>query len=93
MMQMNVTEAEKMMQDSDALARVFSFIRIHLRDHVVGVMEEQPLYTAASVMGALGGILNLWVGLSFFTAIEILDCLISSLLWRHRKGEDKANTE
>ena len=93
MMKVNVKEAEKMLRDTDALPRAFTLVRVRFITHGVASLEEQPVYTVASLMGALGGILNLWVGLSFITIIEILDCLMSCLRRRDQKTNARANSK
>ena len=88
MMDVNVTEAKKMLRNSDVLSRIFT--QLHFTNGMVEIQEELSRYTPASMMGSLGGILNLWVGISFITFIEILDCLFK--LVRVHDPKDKADS-
>ena len=47
-------------------------------DGMVGVLvyEDLPVVTLENLIGNLGGILNLWVGLSFITIVEVIELCI-----------------
>ena len=55
-------------------------ININLKDIVV--YKEVPQFSFTSFIGALGGILNLYSGISFIFVIELADFLLSSCLKR-----------
>lgn len=60
-------------------------------------MEEYtdiPSVTAETLFGSLGGILNLWIGMTFFTIVEWADLLfiIVGDKCNTKKKVDKENT-
>ena len=40
---------------------------------------DMPAVTLENFIGSLGGILNLWVGLSFITIVEVIELVIKVL--------------
>ena len=44
------------------------------------VLEDKPALGLESLLGTMGGTLNLWIGISFVTVIEIIDMLLTLIL-------------
>ncbi len=68
-----------LLQSTDLITRNFLQVKVAFGRPVTIYMVDKPVITLASFLGGLGGIFNLWIGLSFITLIEILDLLISIL--------------
>ena len=51
----------------------FLKLSTHLEKFRVGLMEDTPKYTAASVISQLGGLLNLWSGITVYLFVELLE--------------------
>ena len=41
------------------------------------VLQDKPALGMESLLGAMGGTLNLWIGISFITLIEIIDMIFN----------------
>ena len=54
------------------------------------IYKEMPALTLASLTGTLGGVLNLWIGITFFTIIELVDLMFTLVLdvWVKRGSKD-----
>ena len=53
-----------------------------------------PAVTFDAFFGSMGGILNLWIGITFFTLIELCDLvykLVESSFNRYKSGADKGD--
>ena len=73
----------------------FSFqLHVSLSSDLVTEYHEEFSLTTASFIGQLGGILNLWIGISFFTIIEIIDLLLRLLqTFAKRPQREKDSTD
>ena len=68
-----------MLRNTDLIQRNFLEISILLDSEQTTMMEDYPVLSLESLFGNMGGILNLWVGIIFVTAVEIIDLLYVSL--------------
>ena len=75
---LNVSSVRDMITDSNLIKKNFVKIQV-VTSNVNGVMEYQdvPAVNFESFIGSLGGILNLWIGLSFITVIEVIELAIN----------------
>lgn len=57
-----------------------NFLQVNIVWHVRNVthLKETSFWTAENLIGTLGGVLNLWVGISFVTVIEILEMFLNA---------------
>ena len=72
----------------------FFQLHVSLSSDLVTEYHEEFSLTTASFIGQLGGILNLWIGISFFTIIEIIDLLFRLLqTFAKRPQREKESTD
>ena len=57
----------------------------------VTVLQDKPALGLESLLGTMGGTLNLWIGISFITLIEIIDLIFNVIL--HYTLKPKIQTE
>ncbi len=60
-------------KSSDEITRNFVHVTIYYPFSGVTNITELPALTIETLGGAIGGVLNLWVGFTLFTLIEIID--------------------
>ena len=51
-------------------------VQVSLLSTMVQQFRDEPSFTAESLIGTLGGTLNLWIGISFVTLFELLELLL-----------------
>ena len=71
----NKTAAKKLLQQSTLIEENFAKISISLSADNVVILEDKPKMTLTDLFASLGGILNLYSGISFVLAIEVIDLL------------------
>ena len=71
----------------------FLKLSTHLYSLRKGIMQENPKYTMASVVSQLGGLLNLWCGLTVYFVIEILELGIRLGISWLSKGTNKTKVK
>ena len=85
-----------MVEESSLIRNNFLLLEV-VMSHTQSVTQftDAPAVTLENFIGSLGGILNLWVGLSFVTIIELLELLtkvVKELLQNHTsKHNTKTN--
>ena len=67
--------AFEQLRQTDLIGRNFLEISVLLDAEQTTLMEDYPVLSLESLFGNMGGILNLWVGITFVTAVEIMDLL------------------
>ena len=94
LMDKNMSAAVDMVASSTLIKKNFVKLSVVARNKN-GVTEYRdiPAITFESFIGSLGGILNLWVGLSFITIIEIIDLIINLLLTYSKNKHLRVNFE
>ncbi len=56
-------------------------------------VEEKQKVTIASALGNVGGILNLWIGISFMTLVELFElCIKAMSAWRQQRVSEGVGT-
>ena len=63
------------LRETDLITRNFLEISVLLDAEQTTLMEDYPVLSLESLFGNMGGILNLWIGITFVTAVEIMDLL------------------
>ena len=56
----------------------------------VTIYDEVPTVTFSALLGALGGILNLWIGITFFTFIEVIELVYNLIAIRCKHPETQS---
>ena len=73
----NLTEALQLITSSDLIRKNFLILEVRMSyTQRVAQYTDVPAVTLENFIGSLGGILNLWVGLSFITIVEVVELLI-----------------
>ncbi len=85
----NISFIYPALKETDLISR--NFIQVHVKmdsDLLVKYVEKEAL-SWESFVGSLGGLLNLWTGVSFFAFVEVVE-LVYRLVWPSGKvGENK----
>ena len=81
---MNETANSPKHGSSDNINSNFLKLVIQLDNSRIYQFEETPLRSLTSMMGSLGGILNLWIGISFVTLIEVVELLFKMMVIKKR---------
>ena len=57
-------------------------------------MEDIPKHSVAGLVASLGGTLNLWIGVSFITVVEIIDLIYKLIrhIFTRKHGESKVES-
>ena len=55
-------------------------VKVMFESSRLTVLEDKPALTMESLLGTMGGTLNLWIGISFVTIIELIDMLLTLIL-------------
>ena len=66
-------EAMKKLKITDIIHRNLVQLQIHFNGRAVLRYEDTPMLTGSAMFGTLGGVLNLWIGITFVTFIELLE--------------------
>lgn len=78
----------------DLIARNFLQINVHMK-HGINMVSDTVKITPVSLVGNLGGILNLWIGFTFVTVVEICDLVYQLVMtktkWRRRQEGESSN--
>ena len=69
----DVHHAFSQLQNLDLIRRNFLQINVVWQQETLTLMSEKESMGIEALIGNLGGVLNLWVGISFVTAVEILE--------------------
>ena len=74
----NKEDVMKQIRNTDLIRRNFLQVRIGMKSLLVTKHEDKPTICFETLIGSVGGILNLWIGISFFTLLEILELLYNA---------------
>ena len=55
-------------------------VKVMFESSRLTVLEDKPALGLESLLGTIGGTLNLWIGISFVTVIEVIDMLLTLIL-------------
>ena len=55
-------------------------VKVMFESSRLTVLEDKPALTVESLLGTMGGTLNLWIGISFVTVIELIDMLLTLIM-------------
>ncbi len=83
-------EAILKIKSTDEITRNFVHVTIYYPFAGVTNVTELPALSIETLGGAIGGVLNLWVGFTLFTLIEIIDFL-GKVLWNMLRGNRNQN--
>ena len=82
--------ARDLIKDTHLIEQNFLQLSV-LLDPDVTVFSHQEALTLESMMGSMGGILNIWVGITFVTIVEILDFFVHNIIDRLGTGRVNVN--
>ena len=90
----NFTEALSMMRaNKHILEESVLKLTVQMKpSSLVTYYTEVPAVTSVEFIGSLGGILNLWVGISFITIIEFVELFVN-ILHRYYHSKNKISGE
>ncbi len=69
----NVTEAKRLLKQTDLIEGNFAKISVYLTTTSIVVIEDKQSISLTALFGSLGGTLNLYSGISFIVVIELVD--------------------
>ena len=75
-LQHNRSEAFKQLRETDLLTRNFVQLNAYFSDPEVRYFKQASVYPLEQFMSQVGGTMNLWIGITFVTIIEIVDLLL-----------------
>jgi len=75
----NTTEATKLVKSTNLIQRNFLQLSITM-DDTITTEEDQPAIKLEALFGSLGGILNLWIGFTFITIMEVIDFFLTIIM-------------
>ena len=87
----NFTEAFRLLQSNDHISRNFLKVSVVIDDEL-HIVSQKPILEVEGLIGTLGGLLNLWVGVSFITIVEIIDTVIKCCLFLSTKNKLETDT-
>ena len=73
-------EAEKLLKASNIIQKHFAKVRLSLNGLEFLVVEEKPQMSLTGLMSMVGGILNLYNGVSLIVLVEVLELLYNLLM-------------
>jgi hypothetical protein len=85
----NHTAAHNLIKDTMLIQNNFLHLSV-LLDPDLTISTDRESISIDSVMGSMGGVLNLWVGITFITVMEVVDFCISTIIDRFRAKKEKA---
>ncbi len=88
MVNTNKSKAFKLLKKSDLIRRNFLQLNVILDGKETTKMVDKPAISPEALFGNVGGILNLWIGITFITVIEVID-LVLVLLAGRRQHQDR----
>ena len=56
-------------------------VKVEFQSKRVWALEDKPALGLESLLGTMGGTLNLWIGISFVTVIELIELSLNATFW------------
>jgi hypothetical protein len=80
----NFQRGRDMLQESRLITENFLQLNIYFEDGSVLETKQQPAITRDTLFGSIGGNLNLWIGITFFTIIELIELCynFAGMFWK-----------
>ena len=93
LMKTNVSEAKKRLLEAELIEQNFMEVIVQRSNSFVTLTTEHPAITGNILFGTVGGLFNLWIGISFVTVFELMDMAYRMLKRRlKKKNEYEKNT-
>lgn len=73
-------EASEMLDSMNLIERSFVKINMYLEDMTITHIKESPKVSLASVLSQVGGVLNLYIGISLVLVVEVLELFYHLLI-------------
>ena len=88
----NITEYSELLE-TDLIRRNFLQINVNMEKQGYTVVTDTQQWTFVSLAGSLGGILNLWIGITFVTFVEVCDLVYQLIAYgiKRCKTRDKVH--
>ena len=87
----NITEGNRMLQDTSLIKDNFAKVSVYLSSLDVVVTEDHVAVAFFDLLAKIGGILNLYSGISCIIIVEIIDFLYN-ILWQYGKTKPTSNS-
>ena len=87
----NVTEGNCMLQDTSLIKDNFAKVSVHLSSLDIVVTEDHVAVALFDLLAKIGGILNLYSGISCIIIVEIIDFLYN-IIWQYGKTKPSDNS-
>ena len=69
----NHSHARQMLKETDLISRNFIDVTVRRPSQLITRTQERPQFTVDLLLGTMGGLLNMWIGISLVTLFELLD--------------------
>ena len=94
----NIAQARGIMDKTTLIEDNFVKITSSLRSMDASVMEDKPLWTLTTLMSQIGGVLNLYSGISLIVVVECMELMYNLLTLPYRPreridGEDTSSSK
>ncbi len=74
----NESEAERLLKQTDIMSKNFLKFSFMFRPNKLAMLVDVEQITATDLVSSLGGVLNLYAGISLLVIVEIIDVLVNS---------------
>ncbi len=80
-------EIHEQLKATDIMARNFAQLNVYFDKLMVTMLDYEESISVATLLSNVGGSLNLWIGITFCTIIELIDLLYRILCHNHGNKE------
>ena len=74
---------------SDLIYDNFLLLNVYMEKPAYTTIKTTEQYTVTSLFGALGGVLNLWIGITFLSLVEICDLVYQLIKARYTRNSNQ----
>ena len=78
-------EGRKLLENTTLIKDNFMELNIYFQEESLLIQNERPAITRDALFGSIGGNFNLWIGITFFTLIELFELLYDLVLLSCKK--------
>ena len=92
-MQQNRTEGFQRLRETDLITRNFVQLNTYISDPEVRYFEDSSVYPLEQFFSQVGGTMNLWIGITFVTLVEIVDLFLCVCFGEVTKRDSRTLTD